>query len=413
MLNFRMLKLSDMKIWLICGLMVFIGILSVFSATASLEAKASGDIFASVIKHSLSLGVAMLFMLFFTYIDYRHLNKFSYLIYLLIIVILGSVIFVGFSSQGAQRWLDIGVLSFQPSEISKLMLIIVLAAYLKDKRGKIKSLSQILPIAFIVAVPFALIFKQPDLGTSIVFIAITLGMLLWAEISVDLWVVLLSPAISAVCSLWLPLWILFIMLLLVYLFLRRLPLHEALIVLFLNIGVGIAVPFLWGALKAYQKQRILSFLNPGHDPLGIGYHSFQSKIALGGGGLFGQGYLHGTQTQFQFIPVQHADFIFSVIGEEFGFLGSVMVVILIGALLWRIYHVAINAADDFGSLLAVGIFTLFSFHFIVNILMVEGLLPVVGIPLPFLSYGGSFMVINLAGIGIIQSIAMRRQKIIF
>jgi len=184
-------------------------------------------------------------------------------------------------------------------------------------------------------------------------------------------------------------------------------------ILGINIGVGVALPILWGLLKPYQQMRILSFLNPTADPHGIGYHTLQSKIAVGAGGLFGSGFMQGTQTQLQFVPIQNSDFIFSAIAEEFGFIGSTTVVALFTILLWRIFSIAENAYDYFGSMLVAGIGVMMFFHFIVSVGMNIGVLPVVGIPLPFVSFGGTSLVENLVAIGIIQSVAMRRQKLIF
>jgi len=181
----------------------------------------------------------------------------------------------------------------------------------------------------------------------------------------------------------------------------------------INIGVGIVFPIFWGMLKEYQKLRLVAFLNPGLDPFGAGYHTLQSKIAIGAGGLFGAGFMHGTQTQLQFIPVQHSDFIFSAIGEEFGLIGTVMVLSLLVLIVFKAIRIADATDDYFAGILALGIAMMLGFHTFVNIGMTLGLLPVVGIPLPFISYGGTALIVSLTCIGLLQNIAMRNHKILF
>jgi len=402
MLNLRMLKLSDLWLWICVGILVLLGLLAIFSST---QAK-----LIYVNRQLVSLLVGLAGLAVFSYFDYKHLKRFSIALYLLMLLMLVVVLFVG--GGGAQRWFQIGPFSFQPSEVSKIFMIICLASYLSDRKKLDGFWSNIFLLA-IVGLPFLLIFKQPDLGTALVFMAILVGLLLASWSSPKLLIYLLTPIISILFSPLFPLWVIYLLALVLALFLSRALVWDWLLVLGINIGVGVAVPFIWKILKPYQQQRILTFLNPGADPYGAGYHSLQSKIAIGSGGLIGKGYLRGTQTQLSFIPEQHSDFIFSAIGEEFGFIGAVLVLILFAIIVWRALAIAEESSDYFGSLLACGIAFMMAFHVLANIGMTLGILPVVGMPLPFVSFGGSSLLMNLIAIGILQNIAMRRQKIIF
>jgi rod shape determining protein RodA len=412
MLNLRLLKLSDPGLWFSAGILVFIGFLAIFSATWSQQVKLGGDPFLFVKKQLLSLLVAGFGLLLFAYLDYRHWKRLSVFFYFLTLVLLVAVLFFGGRGQGAQRWLQFGFFSFQPSEISKFTILVALAAFLSERK-KIKSFWEIGGLLLLVGVPFLLVFKQPDLGTALVFYVMLLGVLFASESSTRLLIVLVSPLISLFLRPFFLVWFLYILLLIILLFLYRASFWDWLLILGLNLVAGIALPFIWGALKTYQRQRILAFLNPETDPYGAGYHSLQSKIAIGSGGIIGKGFLHGTQTQLQFIPEQHSDFIFSVIGEEFGLLGAFLVLGIFMIYFWRILLIAGQAREEFGRLLALGIFFMTLFHFFANIGMALGLLPVVGIPLPFVSFGGSSLFLHFISLGTLQSIAMRRQKIIF
>ena len=265
----------------------------------------------------------------------------------------------------------------------------------------------------ITAVPVVLIFKQPDLGTAIILFVIFTGMLVWAETSGILLLLLVTPLISILLKPNIYMWLLYLGGLALYMRNTRVRLVDFLTVMIGNIGIGYAVPKAWGMLKEYQRARVLAFLNPENDPLGVGYHSLQAKIAIGSGGFFGKGFMHGTQTQLAFIPQQFTDFIFSAIGEELGFLGTLLVLALFVTLLYRAISLAGESRDFFGSMLAAGIAVLIGFQMLINIGMTLGILPVVGVPLPFISFGGTTLVVNLCAIGILQSIAMRRHKLLF
>ncbi|MDD5382272.1 MAG: rod shape-determining protein RodA [Candidatus Margulisbacteria bacterium] len=412
MINFRMLKLSDPWLWSAAGGLVLVGLFAIFSCTYSMQIKLGGDALLYVKRQLSSILIGGVGLAIFTYLDYQHLKRAAPYFYGIMIFMLAVVLFGGISSQGAQRWFQFGPFSFQPSELSKIFLVISLALFL-SKRVKLKGLWDPIFLLAMVGAPFLLIFKQPDLGTALVFFFILLGMLTSAWSSPKLLILLVTPLLSILFRPVIYLWVAYLLVLVLVLFLSRASLWDWILVLGVNIAVGVAVPFIWGMLKAYQQKRILAFLNPGLDPYGAGYHSLQSKIAIGSGGLFGKGFLHGTQTQLQFIPEQYSDFIFSVIGEEFGFIGSAAVVALLLIIVWRAFTIAVEAADLFGYMLASGVAVMASFHVIANIGMTLGLLPVVGIPLPFVSFGGTALLMNMISLGILQSVCMRRQKLIF
>ena len=353
--------------------------------------------------------VAMLAMLFY---DYAWLFSLSRWVYWGNIGLLAAVLVTGHSALGAQRWINLGFMTIQPSEFAKLALIITLAKLLSMRPAR--DARVLVPVALHVAIPFALIFKQPDLGTSLVFCAITLGMLFWSGLPGGTMFALLSPALSVSASLigW-PLWAAYVAGLGVWAwrFFKAAPLWRGLLVAS-NVVAAFAIPLLWGLLKPYQRQRLVVFMNPEADPLGSGYHIIQSKVAIGSGGAYGKGFLEGTQTQLHFIPEQHTDFIFSVVGEELGFIGGVALVALYLFVVWRGIAIASRAKDDYGSLMAVGIVSMFLFHFFVNIGMTIGIMPVTGIPLPFISAGGTSLLTNAAAIGLLLSVSIRRRKLV-
>jgi rod shape determining protein RodA len=303
-------------------------------------------------------------------------------------------------------------MTIQPSEFAKLALIVTLAKLLSMRTAK--DPRTLIPVAMHVGIPFALIFKQPDLGTALVFTAITIGMLFWAGLPGAWLFVLASPILSlATSAIGWPLWLAYLIVLGLWCWrFFRSHLGIKIGVMAMNVVGAFAIPVVWGMLKPYQRQRLVVFMNPEGDPLGSGYHIIQSKVAIGSGGLWGKGLFQGTQTQLHFIPEQHTDFIFSVIGEELGFIGCLGLIALFVFLAWRGIVIAQRAKDDFGSLMAVGVVSMFLFHVFVNIGMTTGIMPVTGIPLPFISAGGTSLLTNMAAVGLILSVSIRRRKLI-
>ena len=363
-------------------------------------------------QHWLVGGIGLVLALGIARSRYENLLQWQWIIYGVTIASLLAVKFLGVTALGAQRWITIGGFNVQPSEFAKIGIIITLAALLHNQSATLPSIGRTL---LITGVPWALVFVQPDLGTSLVFGAVTIGMLYWANTNPGWLLLMISPIISAILfSVLLPGWFVWVALMTIIgwrtLPWARLGAFGALVV---NLLSGILGKVLWNILHDYQKDRIILFLDPDKDPLGGGYHLIQSRIAIGAGELWGRGLGHGTQTQLDFIPEQHTDFIFSAIGEELGFVGAVVVLLVFWLICFRLVIIAQNAKDNFGSLLAIGVLSMLVFQVVVNIGMTIGLAPVTGIPLPWLSYGRSAMLKNFIALGIVESVANHRQRLKF
>ncbi|MBN1826166.1 MAG: rod shape-determining protein RodA [Candidatus Eisenbacteria bacterium] len=352
------------------------------------------------------VGIAAL--LFALLVPFRTLDALSIPIYGAVFAFL--VYLAVTPSSGAGRWLGFGPIRIQPSEAAKIALVLVMARVLSDRPlGKATLRSYLLPLTLAGAY-FLLVLRQPDLGTSLVFGAIVVPMLYWAGLPARAILLALSPLVGMVASTHLFAWILFLFLLfLVLLFLRASPLFLA-VALAVNMLVGIAAPILWNELQDYQKTRILTFLDPNHDPLGAGYQIIQSEVAIGSGGFAGKGYLQGTQKGLSFLPEQHTDFIFSVVGEEFGFLGCAFLLSLYLFLFFRMLLIAARTRNRFASLVVVGFFGYLSFQVVVNVGMTLGLVPVTGLPLPLMSYGGSSLITSLFAVGVVLGVGLRRRR---
>ncbi|WP_347488070.1 rod shape-determining protein RodA [Desulfoscipio sp. XC116] len=314
--------------------------------------------------------------IYIPYEDWRRYTKHFYIINLLL---LGLVLALGHTAMGAQRWIDIGPFAFQPSEPAKIIIIITLADFLARREEQLRTIKELLPGFIFVGVPLLLILMQPDLGTSLVFIAILFGMLFIASSKPLMVSGIFGAGLAGVVGLvWSHLkfgtWI---------------PLHE------------------------YQLKRLIIFLDPWSDIQGAGYHVIQSQIAIGSSGFWGKGLLRGTQSFLEFLPIRHTDFIFSVLAEETGFLGAALLLVLFGVFLYRGVRIAAEAKDMFGTLMAVGIVSMITFQILVNVGMAVAIMPVTGLPLPLFSYGGTSIVTNMIAIGVLLNIYMRRQKNIF
>ncbi|MFQ6033100.1 MAG: rod shape-determining protein RodA, partial [Candidatus Zixiibacteriota bacterium] len=320
---------------------------------------------------------------------------------LLLILMLGS------SKMGAVRWFSLGGLNIQPSEFAKIATIFALARYLAYSKCSIYNFRWLAVVLAITLLPALLILRQPDLGTSLVFLAILICMLFWAGVPIFYLFLIVSPFISLLCaSHWLA-WALFFLLLIFLLYRLRLNFLFSVGFLLCNLAFGMITPLVWNRLHDYQKDRIIVFLDPGKDPQGAGYQIIQSKIAVGSGGLLGKGYLEGTQTKLAFLPHQHTDFVFSVLGEEFGFLGTLVLLGLFGFLIIKGIIIAQRTRNAFASNVALGITSILAFQMLVNIGMTLGFLPVTGLPLPFVSYGGSSMVLSWILVGLLLAIHHR------
>jgi rod shape determining protein RodA len=399
--------------------------------------------------HWLVAGIGTFIALFLARFRYDNLLQWHWVTYGLTNMSLIAVMFAGTSAKGAQRWISVAGFNVQPSEFAKIGIIITLAALLHKRTAS--SLDNVFRALAITAVPWGLVFLQPDLATSLVFGSIVLGMLYWANANPGWLILLISPVISAILfSISWPLsepidllkvldfapvgfkeitfgnlgflkeialsplgviWA-FVMAIVGW---QTLPWRRFGLSVIgawtLNILGGELGVFAWNhVLKPYQKARLTVFTDPDHDPLGAGYHLIQSRIAIGAGEVWGWGLFKGPMTQLNFVPEQHTDFIFSAVGEEFGFIGCLVVLLVFCLICFRLLHVAQTAKDNFGSLLAIGVLSMIVFQLIVNVGMTVGLAPVAGIPLPWMSYGRSAMLTNFIALGIVESVANFRQR---
>jgi len=378
--------------------------------------------------HWLVAGIGTLIALFLARIRYDILMQYHWVTYALTNFSLIAVMIAGTSAKGAQRWISVAGFNVQPSEFAKVGMIITLAALLHKRTAS--NLESVFRILAITAIPWGLVFLQPDLATSMVFGAIVLGMLYWANANPGWLILMISPVIAAILfSISWPLTqpiVLFKELsfgplgivwsiAMAIIGWRTLPWRRfglgTIGAWSLNILGGELGVFAWNhILKPYQKDRLTVFMDPDHDPLGAGYHLIQSRIAIGAGEIWGWGLFKGPMTQLNFVPEQHTDFIFSAVGEEFGFVGCLVVLFVFCLICLRLLHVAQNATDNFGSLLAIGVLSMIVFQLIVNVGMTVGLAPVAGIPLPWMSYGRSAMLTNFISLGIVESVANFRQQ---
>lgn len=354
----KFLGLSFSYILLIC-ILVSVGTVMLYSA-------ANGEWKPWALNHLIRFGLGVGVMLFLAFIDLRVLLRFSYLFYFVVLVLLIVVEVFGHIGMGAQRWINLGFIKLQPSELMKIALVLALARYFNSVTlQSIETIKGIIVPLIMVMLPVGLVLVQPDLGTALMLL-FTAGAMFFA-VGVQLW---------------------------------------KFGVVFLG-AIG-SLPVIWHFLHSYQKNRVLTFLDPERDPLGSGYHIIQSKIALGSGGVFGKGFLNGTQSHLNFLPEKHTDFIFTMLSEEFGMVGAVFVIFINFLLIAYSFIFALRSASYFGKLVAIGLATSYFLYVIINMAMVLGLLPVVGIPLPLISYGGTVIISVMAGFGIILAVNTNR-----
>lgn len=310
------------------------------------------------------------------------------------------------TAASTKSWLAVGGVRLgQPSELAKITVVMMLARILASRKEPPKSLIDLWKPALAVGIPWVIIMLQPDLGTGIVFIGIFFGMLFWSGVSWPLLLLLGSPVVSGILAFSTGLWGAWFLVLAALVLYYKPFLIEGIVLMVANIGTGIVAPLLWEKLAPYQQNRLLTFLDPSSDPRASGYHVLQSKIAIGSGGFSGKGFTLGTQKRLAFLPEQHTDFIFAVVGEEMGFIGVTLVLSLFLIVFLRITRIAGRANDSFSSLVAFGLMTSWLVHVLVNVGMTLNLMPITGIPLPFFSYGGSFMLACWLAVGILVRIS--------
>ncbi len=329
--------------------------------------------------------------------------------YALSLILLALTLVIGTgagTAAGTKSWLAIGGVRIgQPSELAKVTVVLMLAQVLAARRDSPTSLLDLWKPAIIVGVPWLMIMAQPDLGSGIAFIGIFFAMLYWSGVAWPLLLLLASPAISLVLSFSTGLWGAWFLVLLALVLYYRPYLVEGIVLMLMNVATGVVAPVLWEKLKPYQQNRLKVFLDPSFDPKASGYQVIQSKISIGSGGMFGKGFTEGTQKRLAFLPAQHTDFIFAVLGEELGFIGVMFTLSLLTFLLLRCTKIAERANDAFGGLVAFGLMASWLVHVLVNIGMTLNLMPITGIPLPFFSYGGSFMLATWLAVGILARIS--------
>lgn len=363
----RVGRAYDLQLSVYAALLMAIGL--VMAYTNSIEAGtpvlATGSIFQRALMWT---GLAMVVFIVTTAFDYRWLRTLAWPVYFVNLGLLVLTLAIGSGVGGSSRWVYVGPFTFQFSELAKILMITVLATYLGNREGRLDSMGSILGACLLMLPPWALVMLQPDLGTSLVLASILAGMLFMSGASLR-W--LLAGAM----------------------------------------GVVLAVPIAWTyVLRDYQKERLVSFLNPAADTQGSGWQVFQSQMTVGSGGLLGTGLTNGAQARGGFLPVQESDFVFAVLAQELGFLGALVVFLLFLALLWRILACGWKSRDAFGTLFAAGLASMILFQVFVNIGMVIGIMPVTGIPLPFITHGGASLVSLAIGLGVLQSINLRQQR---
>jgi rod shape determining protein RodA len=372
----RIIKSLDYTLLGVVGLILVMGLFVLDSATLTASVK---NHINYVLRQSAWVVVGVIAFTAILFVDYSKMEKYGTYIYALNLILLIAVLVLGKEAKGAQAWIPIGPFKLQPAELVKALLILGLAQYLAPRVGKLNTFKDLIPVFVYVGIPLLLILKQPDLGTGLVYVAIMFGMLLAAGAS---------------------------------------PLR-----LFLLIAGGIGLisfaiygHYTWGwplPLEDYQLKRLIVFINPMIDPKGSGYNVIQSTIAVGSGGIFGKGWKLGSQNMNNFLPEQWTDFIFCVLSEEFGFIGSVILLLLFLYVLYRGIRIASKAKDAYGSLIAIGVVSMYTFHVLQNVGMTIGIMPITGIPLPFVSYGGSSLLASMISLGLLMNVYVYRDNIMF
>jgi len=345
-------------------LLLIIGFIALYSISLG---NLTSNVF-SLQKQLISIGIGLIFMFFLAFFDYRVLNSYSTKLYFFMLIFLIAVILIGTTVRGTTGWIGFYSYHIQPVEAAKLIMIIFLASLLSQKKTQFSIVTRIIVSIALVFLPIFLIMKQPDFGSAVIIIVA--------------WAVLLFSS----------------------------GLNKKNLLILIMVGI-MSVSASWFFLQNYQKERIINFIEPERDPTGSGYNVLQSIVAVGSGRLFGKGLGHGSQSQLNFLPEKRTDFIFAVIAEELGFFGVATIFVLFGIIFWRMKEIARLASDNFGYLITIGVMTVMFSQLVVNVGMNVGVMPVAGVPLPFLSYGGSSMVIMLCSIGIVQSVYMRRIKV--
>lgn len=370
----------------VCALFT-VGLVALHSATV----QGVGDQLHSNFQKQILWGVFGLIALFSVYfLEKKLVFEWSYILYGLTLIALAATMVIEYGN-GSARWIRLGQFQFQPSEFMKIALILAVAKYLSSHRLDINDPKTLIIPFMLTLIPTAIVFQQPDLGTAMVYIAILLPMLFWANVPLFFLFTIVAPVISILTAFQFATFAIWIGIVLLVLYLSRQTLLVSVGHFVGNVSLGLVTPFLWNSLKPYQQTRILTLFDLSLDPQGSGYQVLQSQTAIGSGGMWGRGFGQGTQTHLKFLPEQHTDFIFSVVGEELGFFVVFCVLLLFMIFIIRLIYLGVQAKGKFSGLVLVGGAAMLFFHVFVNIAMTVGLMPVTGLPLPFFSYGGSFL----------------------
>ncbi|MFH1502499.1 MAG: rod shape-determining protein RodA [Candidatus Eisenbacteria bacterium] len=403
----RQLRDLDVGILVATLALVVVGVVMIYSATHVPDA---GGLSPLVRKQLMVAGLGLAAMLALSVASQDSLEALVPFVYGAVLLLLLAVLVIGVGKTGERRWFDLGFLRFQPSEVAKYAVILALARYLARRKTRLDRPAHLIIPLFIVLVPMGLVLIEPDLGTSLIFLLILPPMLYWAGVPPLFLVLLLTPAASMLLAFnWIA-WVVYLAALGWFLYVSRLFFADKVFLFLANVVGGRVGPLLWQRLEDYQRHRILAFLNPEKYRFSTGYQLIQSKIAVGSGSAFGKGFLQGTQKNYAFLPEQHTDFIFSVLAEEFGFLGCAVVLSIYLYLVMRMFRLAGQVRNRFAGLVIVGVASTLFLQSAVNIGVTLGLSPVTGMPLPFLSYGGTSLLVTLASVGIVLGMGLKRME---
>jgi len=397
----------DWKLVLAVLALSLIGVLMIMSAQYHADSDYQKNFFQ---RQLIWLVCAIFLFAIIIHLPMRLFDFSAYLFFGFALLLLVLVLFLGSSRGGALRWLSFGPVNLAPSDIAKLALVFALARFFAYTKLSVKSKRRLGLSLIITLIPVMLILKQPDLGTSLVFFVILFVLWIWSGLSPWYLLLIVSPLVSLVAAFhWLS-WAIYFVILLAFLAFVRPGMLFGIAIVIANLGSGIVTPYFWMRLADYQKMRILTFLDPGRDPRGAGYQIIQSKIAIGSGGVWGKGFLGGSQTRLDFLPERHTDFVFSVLGEEMGLWGALVVLMLFGFVFFRAIRIAVRCRSRFASFVVMGAVAILFFQFLVNIGMTLGFMPVTGLPLPFVSYGGTSLMLSWSLIALIVSADYRWQE---
>ncbi len=396
-------KTMILLILLICG----IGLITLYSASLHVNL----SFFQKVIGKQviwMMLGSIVALLLFF--VQKKILYEQAYTFYWIGLVLIILPYFFGSSSTGTSRWLSFSGINFQPSELMKIIIVIAVAKYLANSELHSTNFRVFIVPVIITLIPTAIILKQPDLGTSMILIMAVFPMLFWAGTRLFHIFIFIAPVLSIITAFNFYTFFLWVVVLILVLYFSQEKIVLIILLFLLNLSLGFTTPIMWNNLHTYQQNRILTLLDVESDPQGAGYQVIQSQVAIGSGGLMGKGIGRGTQTHLKFLPEQHTDFIFSVVGEEGGFIAVLIVLSLYFLLILLCFQTAYKIKDKFSSLVIVGLTSVILFHIVINVAMTVGLMPVTGLPLPFLSYGGSFILTCFIIVGLILNLSIEKSR---